>query len=413
MKFKPVKEQLEIIKRGAIEIISEPELEKKLEKSFQSGKPLVIKAGFDPSAPDIHLGHTVLLRKLKQFQDLGHDVKFLIGDFTGMIGDPTGKSESRKQLSKQEVEANSKTYQLQVSKVLKKAVRPVFNSTWFEKFTPYDFLRLTSHLTVAQILARDDFKKRYASGKDISVLEFIYPLLQGYDSVELKADVELGGTDQKFNLLVGRQLQKDFDCPLQCVLTMPLLEGLDGVQKMSKSLNNYIGIDESADEMFGKIMSITDELMFRYYELLTDIPLAEIQQLKNQINKQELHPKDCKQRLAQIIIEFYYDAQAARKAAEVFAERFSGGTNWDNADNFEDRVIDKAQWQEGKLWICKILTLAKTCKSNSEARRLIEQKAVSLNGEVITDSNLELGLPDKECLLKVGKKQFIRIIING
>lgn len=413
MKFKPVKEQLEIIKRGAVEIISEPELEKKLEKSFQTNKPLVIKAGFDPSAPDIHLGHTVLLRKLKQFQDLGHDIKFLIGDFTGMIGDPTGKSELRKQLTKQEVAVNSKTYQLQVSKVLKKEIQPVFNSTWFEKFTPYEFLRLTSHLTVAQILARDDFKKRYASGKDISVLEFIYPLLQGYDSVELKADVELGGTDQKFNLLVGRQLQKDFECPLQCVLTMPLLEGLDGVQKMSKSLNNYIGIDESADDMFGKIMSITDELMFRYYELLTDIPLAEIEKLKIQINKQELHPKDCKQKLAKIIIEFYYDAQAAQKAEQVFTERFSGGTNWESIDNFEDRFIDRSQWAQGKLWICKILTLAQTCKSNSDARRLIEQKAVSLNGEVITDSNLELGLPDKECLLKVGKKQFIRIIING
>lgn len=413
MKFKPVKEQLEIIKRGAVEIISEPELEKKLEKSFQTNKPLVIKAGFDPSAPDIHLGHTVLLRKLKQFQDLGHDIKFLIGDFTGMIGDPTGKSELRKQLTKQEVEANSKTYQLQVSKVLKKEIQPVFNSTWFEKFTPYEFLRLTSHLTVAQILARDDFKKRYASGKDISVLEFIYPLLQGYDSVELKADVELGGTDQKFNLLVGRQLQKDFDCPLQCVLTMPLLEGLDGVQKMSKSLNNYIGIDESADDMFGKIMSITDELMFRYYELLTDIPLAEIEKLKTDINKQELHPKDCKQKLAKIIIEYYYDAQAAQKAEQVFTERFSGGTNWERIDNFEDRFIDRSQWAQGKLWICKILTLAQTCKSNSDARRLIEQKAVTLNGEVITDSNLELGLPDKECLLKVGKKQFIRIIING
>ncbi len=413
MKFKPVKEQLEIIKRGAIEVISEAELEKKLEKSYQSGTPLVIKAGFDPSAPDIHLGHTVLLRKLKQFQDLGHDVKFLIGDFTGMIGDPTGKSEVRKQLTKEEVLANSKTYQMQVGKVLKKEINPVFNSVWFEKLSPYDFLKLTAHLTVAQILARDDFKKRYTTGKDISVLEFIYPLLQGYDSVELKADVELGGTDQKFNLLVGRQLQKDFDCPQQCVLTMPLLEGLDGVQKMSKSLNNYIGIDDSPDDMFGKILSISDELMFRYYELLTDIPLAEIEQLKIKINKNELHPKDCKQRLAKIIIEYYYNPDAALKAEEVFEARFSGGTDWDNKDNFEDRVIEKSQWVDGKLWICKILTLAKTCKSNSGARRLIQQKAVSLNGQVVSDANMELSIPEKEYLLKVGKKQFVRIIVNG
>jgi tyrosyl-tRNA synthetase len=413
MKFKPVEEQLEIIKRGAVEIISEEELRKKLNDSFDSGKPLIIKAGFDPSAPDIHLGHTVLLRKLKQFQDLGHQVKFLIGDFTGMIGDPTGKSEIRKQLTKEEVAANAKTYQAQVSKVLKKQIEPVFNSVWFEKFTPYDFLRLTSHLTVAQILARDDFKKRYTGGKDISVLEFIYPLLQGYDSVELKADVELGGTDQKFNLLVGRQLQKDFDCPQQCVLMMPLLEGLDGVAKMSKSMNNYIGIDEPADEMFGKIMSISDELMYRYYELLTDVPLAEIEDFKIKVKKGQIHPKDCKQNLAKIIIEFYYDRQAADKAADVFASRFSGGTNWDDKENFETRMIEKSQWNDGRLWICKILTMSGACKSNSDARRLIAQKAVSLDGQIVNDSNLELKIPEKEYLLKVGKKLFIRIIVNG
>ena len=412
MKFKPVEEQLEIIKRGAVEIISEAEIKAKLEKSYTEQKPLIIKAGFDPSAPDIHLGHTVLLRKLKQFQDLGHEVKFLIGDFTGMIGDPTGKSEIRKQLTKEEVAANAKTYQVQASKVMKKDINPVFNSVWFEKFSPYDFLRLTSHMTVAQILARDDFKKRYTGGKDISVLEFIYPLLQGYDSVELKADVELGGTDQKFNLLVGRQLQKDFDCPPQCVLMMPLLEGLDGVQKMSKSLNNYIGIDESADDMFGKVMSISDELMFRYYELLTDIPLSEIELMRSRIKNNELHPKQCKQDLAKTIIEFYYNAAAADQAAEVFASRFSGGTNWDDKDNFEIKIIPRADWADGKLWICKVLTLINACKSNSDARRLISQKAVSLNGQAVTDPNLELDMPEKEYLLKVGKKQFIRVVVD-
>ncbi|MFH1092707.1 MAG: tyrosine--tRNA ligase [Candidatus Omnitrophota bacterium] len=413
MKFKPVNEQLEIIKRGAVELISEQELTKKLQKSFETGKPLIIKAGFDPSAPDIHLGHTVLLRKLKQFQDLGHEIKFLIGDFTGMIGDPSGKSEIRKQLTREEVSVNSKTYQLQVSKVLKKEINPVFNSHWFEKFTPYEFLRLSAHLTVAQMLARDDFKQRYAKGQDISILEFMYPLLQGYDSVELKADVELGGTDQKFNLLVGRQMQKDCNVPQQCVLMMPLLEGLDGVQKMSKSLDNYVGINEPADVMYGKIMSISDELMYRYYELLTDVPLAQIKKYKSDIALGKLHPKKCKEDLALLITKCYYSADEAQKAGQTFNSRFSGGTNWDDTDNFESVFIKRSQWQDGKLWVCKILTLTGACKSNSDARRLIQQKAVVLNGKTLTDANLELPVPEKEYLLKAGKKKFVRILVDG
>ncbi|MFH2138800.1 MAG: tyrosine--tRNA ligase [Candidatus Omnitrophota bacterium] len=413
--MKSVKEQLDLIKRGSVEIISEEELIKKLEK----GVPLVIKAGFDPSAPDIHLGHTVLLRKMRHFQQLGHKVVFLIGDFTGMIGDPTGKSEVRKQLTREQVQENAKTYQKQIGKILDmEKTEIVFNSHWFEKMSQYEFLELTSHLTVAQILARDDFKKRYTQGKDISVLEFIYPLLQGYDSVELKADVELGGTDQKFNLLVGRQLQKDFNLPLQCVLMMPLLEGLDGVQKMSKSLNNYVGIDEPADEMFGKLMSISDELMFRYYELLTDIPLADIEKMKKDIESGALHPKTCKENLALMIAEFYHGKDSADKAREVFQSRFSKGADWNNQDNFEDKKIPKSEWVDGKLWICKIITLVGAAASTSDARRLIKQNAVKINGNTVTDMNLELPCPSAEMsaenayLIKVGKKQFIRIILD-
>lgn len=417
MKFKPVEEQLEIIKRGAVELISEKELTKKLQKSYETGKPLVIKAGFDPSAPDIHLGHTVLLRKLKQFQDLGHEIKFLIGDFTGMIGDPTGKSEVRKQLTREEVDKNAKTYQMQVSKVLKKDINPVFNSHWFEKFTPYEFLRLSAHLTVAQMLAREDFKQRYSKGQDISILEFMYPLLQGYDSVELKADVELGGTDQKFNLLVGRQMQKDCNVPQQCVLMMPLLEGLDGVQKMSKSLDNYVGIDEPADVMYAKLLSISDELMYRYYELLSDVPLTDIKKYKSDIALGSLHPKKCKENLALLITKDYYSTDIARKAAEIFNSRHSNGADLNAAENFEDKKIPKNEWKDGKLWICKIITLAGAAASTSEARRLIKQNAVKLAGKTVTDMNLELPCPTAEgsadaYLIKIGKKQFIRIIAD-
>ncbi|MDD5746018.1 MAG: tyrosine--tRNA ligase [Candidatus Omnitrophica bacterium] len=410
--FKPVKEQLEIIKRGCVEIISEEELAKKLERSCSAGKPLVIKAGFDPSAPDIHLGHTVLLRKMRQFLQLGHEIKFLIGDFTGMIGDPTGKSEIRKQLTREQVKANAQTYQVQVGKVMKADITPVFNSTWFERMNQYQFLELTAHLTVAQIMAREDFKQRYTQGKDISVLEFIYPLLQGYDSVELKADVELGGTDQKFNLLVGRQLQKDYQQEQQCVIMTPLLEGLDGVQKMSKSLNNYIGINEPAETMYAKVLSISDELMYRYYELLTDVPLSEIAVYRKEIASGTRHPKKCKEELARIITEYYHGPEAAQQAGAVFAGRFSGGTNWDDLNNFEPRVIAKTEWGQGNLWICKLLTLSKACQSNADARRLIQQKAVVLDGEPVNDVNLELPPPQPHYLVKVGKKQFIRIITD-
>ncbi|MCM8813503.1 MAG: tyrosine--tRNA ligase [Candidatus Omnitrophica bacterium] len=410
---KDIAKQLELIRRGTVEIISEEALQKKLEKSLQSGKQLIIKAGFDPSAPDIHLGHTVLLRKLRHFQQLGHTVCFLIGDFTGMIGDPTGKSEIRKQLTREQVAENAKTYQHQVGKILDlDKTRIVFNSHWFEKFSPYDFLGLSARLTVAQMLAREDFKQRYTQGKDISILEFLYPLLQGYDSVHLQADVELGGTDQKFNLLVGRQLQRDFNQEQQVVLMMPLLEGLDGVNKMSKSLNNYVGINEPPDDMFGKLMSISDELMFRYYELLTDVPLSELAEKRRRMQSGELHPKACKEELAGMITAFYHGSAAADAARQTFASRFSGAeTDWDRAENFVERPVRFSEGNGGKLWICRLLVMAGACASNSDARRLIQQNAVMLNRQALGDVNLELAAPPpgQPYLLRVGKKQFLRV----
>lgn len=422
-----LKRQLEIIRRGTVELISEEELKEKIEKSLKTEKPLLIKAGFDPSAPDIHLGHTVLLRKMRHFQELGHQIVFLIGDFTGMIGDPTGKSEIRKRLTREEVLENAKTYQKQIFKILDpKKTKIVFNSYWFEKMTSYEFLELTSHLTVAQLLAREEFKQRYAQGKDISVLEFIYPLLQGYDSVELKADVELGGTDQKFNLLVGRQLQKDFNLPQQVVIMTPLLEGLDGIQKMSKSLGNYVGIVDGSSDMFGKIMSIPDGLMSRYYELLTDVPLDEIEKMKQDIKSGTLHPKKCKENLARYITEFYHGQENAGDAADKFNARHgkaklgTGKTvrseKTKEIDIYKTVKIKKSDWKEGKLWICRLLTFSGAVSSNSEARRLIMQKAIELNGDLITDINLELPspihAPQEEYLLKVGKKQFLRIKLD-
>src|SRR5712691_3293424 len=313
--FAPVEEQITYIKKGSSEIIRESELRSKLEKSLASGKPLRVKAGFDPTAPDLHLGHTVLLRKLKHFQDLGHTVIFLIGDFTGMIGDPTGRSATRPPLSREQIAENAETYKAQVFKILdsKKTVVD-FNSRWFSKFSAEDFIRLTGKYTVSQMLEREEFHNQFQEEKPIAMHELLYPLVQGYDSVALEADVELGGTDQKFNLLVGRDLQREYNQEQQIVLTMPLLEGLDGVQKMSKSLGNYIGINEAPNEQFGKVMSISDDLMFRYYELLTDIPLKEIQAVREDIASGKSHPMEVKANLAVRIITDYHDAAAAEAA---------------------------------------------------------------------------------------------------
>jgi len=384
-----IAEQLRIIKRGAVEIFSEEELRKKLEQSIKARRPLKIKAGFDPTAPDLHLGHTVLLRKLRQFQDLGHQVYFLIGDFTGQIGDPTGRSEIRKQLTKQEVARNAQTYKKQVAKILDIGkLKIVFNSKWFEKMPVVEMLKLTTCASVSQMLARDDFKKRYAKGENISILEFIYPLMQGYDSVVLEADVELGGTDQIFNLLVGREFQKDFNQPQQVVLTMPLLEGTDGVQKMSKSYGNYIGINEPAKDMFGKIMSVSDELMIKYYELLTD---------ENMDSVRKMHPKEAKVKLAKIIIAQYHSAAAAEKEAEEFARVFS------QKETPADMPVFKT---DGKKNVLVILAESKLVASGNEARRLIKQGAVSFNNLKVEKDDFA---PNESGILKAGSRRFLKI----
>jgi tyrosyl-tRNA synthetase len=392
MKKLNVDQQLEIIKRGAAEIVSEGELLKKLEASIKDKRPLVIKAGFDPTAPDLHLGHTVLLRKLRQFQDLGHKVFFLIGDFTGRIGDPTGRSEIRKQLNREEVLVNAATYKRQVAKILDPdKVKIVFNSAWFERMPVLEMLRLTTHATVAQMLARADFKNRISQNQDISLLEFLYPLLQGYDSVQLKADVELGGTDQVFNLLFGREIQKDFGQEPQVIITMPLLEGTDGVQKMSKSYGNYIGIAESAKEIFGKIMSISDTLMMKYYTLLTDEDLALVK---------AMHPKEAKVKLAKIIVSDYHSVKAAEAAALEFQRVFG------QKDTPDDAPVYRLS---SPKTILEILLEARLVASKNEGRRLIQQGGVNLDGVGIA---VEDALIDKAGILKVGKRRFLKIVKN-
>ena len=371
------------LERGTTEIIGRPDLVKKLSE----GRPLIIKAGFDPTAPDIHLGHVVLLRKLKQFQDLGHTVVFLIGDFTAQVGDPTGRNELRKKLSPTEIEENAKTYKAQVFKVLDpKKTEIKFNSLWLNKLTPSDMLELTARCTVAQMLARADFKKRFESGKEISLLEFIYPLLQGFDSVHLKADVELGGNDQKFNLLMGRQLQESYGQSPQAVMMTPLLEGTDGVQKMSKSFGNYIGINESPDEIFGKVMSVSDELMMRYYELLTDADLNAVK---------ALHPKTAKMQLGQMIIEMFYSNEQAKKARENFEHTFS-------QHQVPENILELNLKSGQKL--LDILADMKIISSKNEGRRLLQEKAITHEGVVISD---ESWVP-KKGVLKVGKRRFLR-----
>ncbi len=386
-----INKQIEIIKRGAVEIISEDELRKKLEQSIKLKRPLKIKAGFDPTAPDLHLGHTVLLRKLRQFQDLGHEVYFLIGDFTGQIGDPSGRSEIRKQLTKQEVARNAQTYKKQVAKILDiHKLKIVFNSKWFEKMSGVQMLQLTTHASVSQMLARDDFKKRFTNGENISILEFVYPLMQGYDSVMLEADVEIGGTDQIFNLLVGREFQKDFNQPQQVVLTMPLLEGTDGIQKMSKSYGNYIGINEPPGEMFGKIMSISDELMLKYYELLTDEDLIKVKQM---------HPKEAKVNLAKIIITQYHSGRAAENESAEFTRVFS------QKEVPQDMPAFKT---DGKKTILIILTESNLAASGNEARRLIKQGAVSFNNVKIEKDDF---VPTESGILKAGSRRFLKLIL--
>jgi len=401
-----ISEKLEILKRGVEEIIPEKGLEKKLSKN----KPLIIKAGFDPTAPDLHLGHTVLINKLKQFQDLGHKIIFLIGDFTGMIGDPSGVSETRPILTLEQLNKNSKTYQEQIFKILdKKKTKIEFNSSWFKKMSSADLINLSSKMTVARMLERDDFSKRYKGNKPISIHEFIYPLVQGYDSFELKSDVELGGTDQKFNLLVGRDIQKSFGMEEQIIMTLPILEGTDGVKKMSKSLNNYIGLRESPNDMFGKIMSISDNLMWRYFDLLSFKTPTEIAEIKKKTDH-GLNPMEAKKMLSVEIVSRFHGKEKAILAEKEFTNRFSKGN-----DPSEIKFI-KISMKSTSISIIDLLSfeglgIDKLCKSKSEARRMISQGAVKIGGIRISDDNTFIKNPS-ENTYQVGKLKHLKIKIK-
>jgi len=404
-----IKEELRIIKRGIEEIISEEELIKKLEKSRKEKRPLRIKQGFDPNAPDIHLGHTVGLRKMRQFQDLGHDVYFLIGDFTGMIGDPSGRTVARKQLTEEEVKKNAETYKKQVFKILNpEKTKIVFNSYWLGKLSFSEVLKICSKYTVARMLERDDFATRYKKEKPIGIHEFLYPLMQGYDSVALQADVELGGTDQKFNLLVGRTIQREYGQEPQVIITMPLLEGTDGVEKMSKSLNNYIGINEPPQVMYGKVMSIPDNLMIRYFEVVTDVPLNEIDKIKINLENDNIHPRDVKKRLAREIAQLYHGHSASLIAEEEFEKVFKKKLY---PEEIKELVLKKDNLKEGKIWITELIVMSGLVSSKSEARRLIEQGGVKINGEKVSDPYLDLTVKEG-MILKIGKLNFIKLVIK-
>jgi tyrosyl-tRNA synthetase len=427
--FASVEEQFTYIKKGSAEIVKESELREKLEKSRASGKPLRVKAGFDPTAPDLHLGHTVLLRKLKHFQDLGHTVIFLIGDFTGMIGDPTGRSATRPPLSPEDIMRNAKTYMAQVYKILDKhKTETRFNSEWFDKLKPADWIRLAAKFTVSQMLEREDFHKRFQEEKPIAMHELLYPLAQGYDSVALKADVELGGTDQKFNLLVGREMQRAYSQESQIVLTMPILEGLDGVQKMSKSLGNAIGIQEPPLEMYGKLMSISDEMMWRYYELLTDVQIADIEKMKR-----EMHPMQAKKDLAARIVKDFHSPESAAKAGEDWAKQFQKDEVPEElecvdvklAEVISDgpftgggvRVTGQQAWEAVR--VDKLIRLSGLAASNTEAGTKLKQGAVSLvsiSGEELDKPNgLLAKVPlGEELVLRVGRKmKKVRVLPDG
>src|SRR5947209_13167779 len=398
-----IDEQLAFLRKSAVEIIREEDLRAKLEKSARTGRPLRVKLGADPTAPDIHLGHTVVIRKLRAFQELGHTVIFLIGDFTGLIGDPSGKTATRPQLTHEEIAANAETYKTQIFKLLdpeKTEIR--FNSEWMDKFDAYAFARLASHVTVKQILERDDFEKRLAENRPLALHEVLYPLVMAYDSVALEADVELGGTDQKFNMLMGRNLQREYGQEPQVIITNPLLEGTDGVEKMSKSLGNYISINEPASEMFGKVMSISDDLMWRYYELLTDLRMKEIARLRGEAESGERNPRDIKVELAKRIITDFHSAQDAQNAEEEFNRIFR---QKQAPDKVEEREVAAARWK-----LLRLLVETEMAASMGEARRLIEQGGVSLDGERQSRVDYEVDLSaGRALLIQVVKRRFLRV----
>jgi tyrosyl-tRNA synthetase len=407
--LKPVEEQLAYIKKGAAEIIREEELKAKLEQSAKSGKPLRVYLGVDPTAPDIHLGHTVVLRKLKHFQDMGHTAIFLIGDFSAMIGDPTGVSETRPPLTRDQVDANAKTYLEQVYKILDPAKTEVrYNSEWLGKMTSYEVVRLCGHYRLARMLEREDFRARLEGGHPISVHELLYPLLTAIDAVELKSDVEIGATEQKFNLLVHRDIQREFGLPSQVAFTMPILVGLDGERKMSKSLGNYVGITEAPSEMFGKLMSISDELMWSYYELLTDFDSRTILRLREEVRTGTLHPMDAKMQLAHTAIAGFHGEEAARKAADEFRRVFRERGAPDEAPR---RVLSAATGQSQRL--AATLVAVGLAPSRTEAERLIKQGAVEIDGQRVDDVKREIDLArGGEFLLRAGKKKFVRVVIE-
>ena len=398
--FRPVQEQLDYIRKGSVEIIRESDLRERLEESYKSGKPMRVKAGFDPTAPDLHLGHTVLIRKLKHFQDMGHTVIFLIGDGTGLIGDPTGRNATRPPLSREQLEKNAETYKAQVFKILDRQKTEVrYNSEWLYQLGFEGMIRLAAKYTVSQMLEREEFHKRFQEEKPISVHELLYPLAQGYDSVMLNADVELGGTDQKFNLLVGRELQRHYGQPSQIVLTMPLLEGTDGIQKMSKSYSNYVGINEEPLEMFGKLMSISDELMWRYYELLTDLTIKEIEELKWKVSEGSLHPMQAKKDLARRIITDFHSSNEAAQAETDWSRQFQKD---EVPENIEEVSLSSADLGSGSVKLDKVLVKAGLAESGSDAQRKIKAGAVKIDGLVHKDLYVQLS-PGAGIVVRVGK----------
>jgi len=405
---KEVQRQLEILRTGAAEIIPEEELKEKIRQSLINNKPLIVKLGLDPTAPDIHLGHTVPLQKMRQFQDLGHQAVIIIGDFTGRIGDPSGKSDTRKPLTEEELHKNAETYKQQIFKILDpQKTRIEFNASWLAKMNFADVLKLASHCTVARMLERDDFAKRYAEERPIGIHEFFYPLMQGYDSVALQSDVELGGTDQKFNLLMGRTMQKDFRQSPQIALTTPILEGLDGVHKMSKSLGNYIGVYESPREMFGKTMSLPDELMIRYFELVTKVDVQEIRKLEKGLTEGTVHPRDLKMRLGWEIVRIYHGEEDASGAKEEFIKMFQKKEAPDEMPEYKPEELGADA--EGKINIIDLLVNAGLASSRGESRRLIEQGGVKLNDLKVSDTESSVALSGGD-ILKAGKRKYIRVI---
>ncbi len=402
MSLPPLNEQMDLILRGTEEVISVENLEQKVARSIKTNKPLIVKEGFDPTAPDIHIGHAVSIRKLKHFQDLGHTVVFLIGDFTALVGDPSGRSKIRPRMTREEVKQNAETYRMQVFKILDpKKTQVRFNSEWLGSLTSYDILALTSYYTVARMLERDDFEKRFKSQTPIAVLEFLYPLMQAYDSVALKADVELGGTDQKFNLLLGRTIQENYGQEPQVCMMLPLLVGTDGVEKMSKSLHNYIGINESADEIYGKTLSIPDEQIYPYFQLCTQIPARELETIQKDLTEQRVNPRDHKRRLARELVRLYYSEQAALQAEESFDKLFR---KKEVPDDIEEYLYDG----ENPITVSGLIALVGGAASKSAARRLVEGGGVQLDGRKVSDP-LEQIIIDKPMLLRVGKRFFKRV----